>query len=69
MVYNRTSSGINSHLWAPRFSLPTIYDLARALEVGTCMDDSDIGEIILNFILEHRCARLSGVDLMHYVSK
>jgi hypothetical protein len=43
MVYNGTSSGINAHLWAPWFALPTIYDLALALEVGTFIGDSDIG--------------------------
>jgi hypothetical protein len=44
MVYNGTSSGMNTHLWVPWFALPTIYDLARFLEVGTFMGDSDIGE-------------------------
>jgi hypothetical protein len=38
MVYNFTSSDMNAHLWAPWFALPTIYALARALEVGTFMD-------------------------------
>jgi hypothetical protein len=46
MVYNGTSSGLNAHLWARWFSLPTIYSLDRALEVGTFMEDSYIGEMI-----------------------
>jgi hypothetical protein len=45
MVYNDTSSGMNAHLWAPWFALPTIYALDRALEVGTLMGDSYIGEM------------------------
>jgi hypothetical protein len=69
MVYNGTSSGMNSHLWAPWFDLPTICALLRALEVNTYMADSDIGEMFLNFILEEMCARLVGVDLTHYVEK
>jgi hypothetical protein len=67
MVYNATSSGMTAHLWASWFALPTIYDLARALEVGTFMGDSDIGEMFLIFILEGNCACLAGVDLTHYV--
>jgi hypothetical protein len=67
MVYNGTSSGMNAHLWAPWLALPTIYALARALEVGTFMGDSDIGEMFLNFMLEENCACFAGVDLTHYV--
>jgi hypothetical protein len=52
MVCNGTSLGMNAHLWAPWFALPTIYALARDLEVGTFMGDSDIGEMFLNFMLE-----------------
>jgi hypothetical protein len=52
MVYNGTSSGMNSHLWAHWLALPTIYALARALAVGTFMGDSYIGEMFLNFMLE-----------------
>jgi hypothetical protein len=67
LVYNGTSSGLNAHLWAPWFALPTIFTLLRALEVDTFMADSYIGEMFLNFMLEERCAILAGVDLTHYV--
>jgi hypothetical protein len=60
---------MNAHLWAPWFALPTIYELARALEVGTFMVDSDIEEMFLNFMLEKNCAGLAVVDLAHYVPK
>jgi hypothetical protein len=69
IVYSGTSSGMNAHLWAPWFPLPTIYALARALDVGTFMGDSDIGDFFLNFMLEENCACLAGVDLTHYVPK
>jgi hypothetical protein len=69
LIYNGTSLVLNAHLWAPWFSLPTIYALLRALELDTFMADSDIGERFLNFMLEERCARLAGVDLTHYVER
>jgi hypothetical protein len=70
MVYNGTSSGTNVRLWAHWFTLPIIYALSRALEVGTFMGDSDIGEMFfLNFMLEENCACLAGVDLTQYVPK
>jgi hypothetical protein len=52
---------MNAHLWAPWLALPTI--LALALEVGTFMGDSAIGEMFLNFMLGGNCACLAGVDL------
>jgi hypothetical protein len=69
LVYNGTSSGLNAHLWAPWFAQPTICALLRALELDNFMADSDIGEMFLNFMLEERCARLTGVDLTHYVHR
>jgi hypothetical protein len=59
--------GLNAHLWAPWFALPTICALPRALELNTLIADYDIGEIFLNFMLKKRCVRLSRVDLTHYV--
>jgi hypothetical protein len=64
-----SSSGLNKHLWAPGFALPTIGALLRALELDTFMADSDIGEMFLHFMLEERCARLAGVYLTHYVER
>jgi hypothetical protein len=69
MVYNGTSSGMNAHISAPWFALPTMYALDRALEVGTFMGDSDIGEMFLKIMLEENCACLAGVDLTHYIPK
>jgi hypothetical protein len=69
MVYNGTSSLMNAHLWVLWFALTTIYDATRALELGTYMDDSDVGAMFLNFMLEERYARLTGSDLAHCVPK
>jgi hypothetical protein len=69
IVSNRTSSGMNAHLWAPWFALPTIFSLLRALELNTFMTDYKIGEMFLNCVLEERCVRPTGVDLTHYVEK
>jgi hypothetical protein len=69
MMYNRTSSGMNDHLWTSWFALPTICALLRALERDTFMADSYIGDMFLNFMLEERCPRLAEVYLTHYVEK
>jgi hypothetical protein len=49
LVYNGTSLGLNAHIWAPWFALPTICALPRALELDTFMANSDIGEMFLKF--------------------
>jgi hypothetical protein len=49
LVYNGSSSGLNTHLWAPLFAVPTICALLRALELDTFMADSDIGEFFFKF--------------------
>jgi hypothetical protein len=69
MVYNGTSSGLNSHLWCPWFALATINTVLRALETGTFMGDLDVGEMFLNFMLETRCSYLAGVDLSKYIQE
>jgi hypothetical protein len=51
MVYNGASSGMNARLWVPWFALPTICALLRALELSTCMAESYIVEMLLNFML------------------
>ena len=49
MVYNRTSSGINSSLWATHFYLPTVGSTLWAVERCTFMADRDIEDMFLNF--------------------
>jgi hypothetical protein len=69
MVYNATSSGWKAYLWVQWFSLPTINTILRALEDGTFMSDLEIAVMFLNFMIEAKCQRLAGVDLMHYIEE
>lgn len=66
MVYDGTKSGLNDVIWVPRFSLPTVNSLLRAIESDTHMADFDIGECFLNFVLHESMQALCGVDLTEY---
>jgi hypothetical protein len=66
MVYDGTKSGLNKVIWVPRFPLPTVETLLRAVESGTFMSEMDIGEMFLNFVLHESMQALCGVDLTHY---
>ena len=63
MVYNKTSSDLNSSLWAPHFSLTTVGSTLRAEERGTFMVDRDMGEIFLNFTLSEGVRSFCEVDI------
>jgi hypothetical protein len=66
MVYNGTKFGLNDAIWVPRFSLPTVETLLRAVDLGTYMSDMDIGEMFLNFVPHEWMQALCGVDLTNY---
>ena len=51
LVYIGTSSGLNDQLWVPGFPMPTIETILRDKFPHSWMDDSDLGEFFLNFIL------------------
>ena len=51
MVYNGTSSGLNTSLWFLHFVLPTALSTIQDVETGTFMADWYIGEMFLNFML------------------
>jgi hypothetical protein len=59
---------LNDWLWVPWFPLSTITTLARAVEVDTHMDDLDVGEMFLNFILELKARIRAGADLTHFIA-
>ena len=61
MVYNGTSSGLNSSLWKPRFNLPTVGSTLWAVERVAFMEDCDIGEIFLNLILSEEVRLFCGL--------
>ena len=63
MVYNETSSGLNDSLWAPNFWLPTAETSLRLLTTASYCGDMDLGEMFLNFPMDHNLRPFAGVDL------
>ena len=63
VVYDATASGLNECVWAPSFWLPTVDSLVRALDEDSWMADRDIGDMFLNFELNHKAWNYVGVDL------
>ena len=66
MVYEGTRSGLNDAIWVPRFPLPTVNTMLRAVDENTFMGDMDIGEMFLNFVLHESMQALCGVDLTEF---
>jgi hypothetical protein len=66
MVFNGTLSGLNSALWDPWFCLLNATTHMRIVKPGTLMVDVDIGEMFLNFFLDPRIRRFSGVDFTKF---
>ena len=62
LVYNGTSCGLNSVLWAPWFTVPTVNTLLRTVEAGTFMGDGDIGDQFHNFMLHPSLQSFVGVN-------
>ena len=52
MVYDAIRSGVNETVWNPWFSIPVSSHI-RDVDNHTFMADCDVGEITLNFMLEH----------------
>jgi hypothetical protein len=69
MVYDGTRSGLNDAIWVPRFPLPTVNTMLRAVDENTFMGDMDIGEMFLNFVLHESMQALCGVDLTEFFGK
>jgi hypothetical protein len=66
VYYDGTKSGLNDAIWAPRFLLPMVDTLLRAVDTGTYMSNMDIGKMFLNFVLHESMQVLCGVDLTKY---
>jgi hypothetical protein len=62
-VYNGTSWGFNTSVWAPNFWLPTAKSASRVLDYNYCGVDLDLGEMFLNFPLPKVFQSFSGIDL------
>ena len=67
VVFDGTKSGLNACIWVPRFPLPTVNSLLRAVEPSTHMSDFDIGECFLNFVLHESLQSLAGLDLTEFL--
>jgi hypothetical protein len=63
LVYNGSSCGLNSSLWAPNFWLPTARTALRSLDFNYFSVDMDLGDMFLNFPLHHDLQAYSGIDL------
>jgi hypothetical protein len=68
LVYNGSKSGLNKVLWVPSFPMATGETLLRAVFPHSWMDDTDLGEFFLNFILHVALRELAGVDISLYRS-
>ena len=63
MVLNGASCGINDALFASNFWLPMSNTMTRLLSFGYRAVDVDLGEMFLNFPLDHVLQGYSGIDL------
>jgi hypothetical protein len=67
MVYDSSKSGLNTAIWVPTFSLPTIDNLTDMLDLSSWMVDLDIGEQFLNFPLDPNLQPYCGIDVRPYL--
>jgi hypothetical protein len=65
VAFDGTKSGLNECIWVPRFPLPTVETLLRAVGPDTYMGTLNIGKCFLNFVL-HESLQALGVDLSNY---
>ena len=63
VVYHAGANGLNDCVWTPSFWLPTAATLLRMLDKNSLMQDRDIGEMFLNFMLSRDARKFTGVDL------
>ena len=65
MVYYGTSRKINDIPGSPHFSLINFYTKTRKIQEGNYMDDIEIGDMLLNFIIHVYLIKFYGVDVTH----
>ena len=68
MVYYGTSRKINDLPWSTHFSLTNFYMKTRKIQEGNYMDDIEIGDMLLNFIIHEYLIKFYGVDVTHMSS-
>jgi hypothetical protein len=69
MVYNASKSGLNDVVWVPSFGLPTVDPTLRGVDSMTSLGDLDLGEMFLNFPVDHKICPYAGLDLTGYPLK
>ena len=65
-VFNGTSCGLNTALWAPNFWLPSGFSLVECLMYNYKMIDLDFGEMFINFPLCSVLKEESGINLTSF---
>ena len=69
MVYDASKSGLNDVVWVPSFRLPTVDSTLRGIDSMTSLGDLDLGEMFLNFPVDHKIRPYVGLDLSGYPFK
>ena len=65
MVYYDNSRKINDFSLSTHFSLTNFYMKTRKIQEGNYMDDIEIGDMLLNFIIHEYLIKFYGVDVIH----
>ena len=63
VVYDGTKSGLTDATWAPNFYMPSLGSLLMIVSTDTWFADMDLGEMFLNYFMDHRLRPFSGVDV------
>ena len=63
LVYDATKSKLNEALWAPNFMLPDIDSVLNNCTLNSWFGDIDLGEMFLNYFLDHKIRPYAGVDV------
>ena len=69
VVFDGSSCGLNSALWAPNFYLPSASAAVMLMSFSTWMSDMDFGEMFHNFPMEDRLRKCSGVEFKTETNK
>ena len=65
LVYMGLSCDLNSVLWTPWFTVPTLNVILCTIEAGTYIGDGDIGDQFHNFMLHPSFQSYAGLDFKH----
>ena len=63
IVFHAGANNLNDSVWALSFALPSINSLLRIIDMSTLMSNRDMGEMLLNFMLDPRIWKYAAIDL------